>query len=107
MTERCLKHKIFIGVAGCPICKEIAEIKTDYENRIIDKNLEIISLKKQLDNEIENGIRRRADCRNYESKQEGQLACVVLHGGVYFIQHHPKNLHEPEKARIKPVKKAV
>ena len=53
MTERCQFHKIFIPVSGCKICKEINQLKTDYENRIVDKNLEIINLKKQLDNEIE------------------------------------------------------
>jgi len=48
MTEKCKFHHIFIGVSGCKICKEIAEIRTDFEMKIVDKNLEIIELKKQL-----------------------------------------------------------
>ena len=53
MTQRCEIHHLYMPSSGCKICKEINQLKTDYENRIIDKNLEIISLKKQLDNHHE------------------------------------------------------
>ena len=104
MTERCLKHKIFIGVAGCPICKEIAEIKTDYENRIIDKNLEIISLKKQLDNEIimESGDELIAGIMKVSKKDNWPVMSFTVECILYSII---QNLHEPEKRGLSRLKK--
>lgn len=104
MTERCPKHHIFIGVAGCPICKEISQIKTDYENRIVDKNLEIISLKKQLENEIEmeSGDELIAGIMKVSKKDNWPVLSFTVESILYSII---QNLHEPEKRGLSRLKK--
>ena len=104
MTERCLKHKIFIGIAGCPFCKEINQLKTDYENRIIDKNLEIINLKKQLDNEIEmeSGEELIAGIMKVSKKDNWPVLSFTVESILYSII---QNLHEPEKRGLNRLKK--
>lgn len=104
MTERCLKHKIFIGIAGCPICKEINQLKTDYKNRIIDKNIEIINLKKQLDNEIEmeSGEELIAGIMKVSKKDNWPVLSFTIESILYSII---QNLHEPEKRGLNRLKK--
>ncbi len=104
MTERCLKHKIFISHRGCPICKEIAEIRTDLENRIIDKNLEIIELKKQLNNEIEmeSGEELIAGIMKVSKKDNWPVLSFTVESILYSII---QNLHEPEKRGLGRLKK--
>jgi len=107
MTERCLKHKIFISHRGCPICKEIAEIRTDFEMKIVDKNLEIIELKKQLKDleskelpiTVKNAIK-------YLSRNEKQTI-LNIYGSqsmLVAVVDHINNMPEtPRKAAIKPL----
>jgi len=96
MTERCKFHKIFIPTSGCKICKEITEIRTDLENRIIDKNLEIIKLKKQLNNEIEmeSGEELIAGIMKVSKKDNWPVLSFTVESILYRII---QNLHEPEK----------
>jgi hypothetical protein len=104
MTERCLKHKIFIPSSGCPICKEIAEIRTDFENRIVDKNLEIIELKKQINNEIEmeSGEELIAGIMKVSKKDNWPVLSFTVESILYSII---QNLHEPEKRGLSRLKK--
>lgn len=104
MTERCPKHNIFVGVAGCKICKEINQLKTDYENRIIDKNLEIISLKKQLDNEIEmeSGDELIAGIMKVSKKDNWPVMSFTVE---CILNSIIQNLHEPEKRGLSRLKK--
>lgn len=104
MTEKCKIHHLFIPNSGCKICKEINQIKTDYENRIIDKNLEIISLKKQLDNEIEmeSGDELIAGIMKVSKKDNWPVMSFTVE---CILNSIIQNLHEPEKRGLTRLKK--
>lgn len=104
MTEKCKTHHLYIPNSGCKICKEINQTKTDYENRIIDKNLEIISLKKQLENEIEmeSGEELIAGIMKVSKKDNWPVLSFTVESILFSII---QNLHEPEKRGLSRLKK--
>jgi hypothetical protein len=89
MTERCLKHKIFIPASGCPICKEIEMLKTDHLNAIIDKNLQIQELNQRI-----NTFSKELAVFTKEATKEAEKLKITdeVKRGIHFLSRNEKSI---------------